>query len=415
MKAFKARPARESTGIPCIVALLWFFGCSASGMTSAGGTGGSTLPGSGGSSSVDAGALGGTSAAGGSTAACTPGNTQACICPPDVPSFQTCSDAGVWGPCLCPDQGSGGAAAGGTGAGGTAPSGGGTAAGGTTAGGTAGGGTAGGGTGTGGAGTGTGGAGTGTGGAGTGTGGAGTGTGGAATGGEAGAAPVQKDCATITVVTSGFVTDFEDYDGVTDAGEWGFAFNGEAGDETAVYSGPFAYDDGTGDPFFGMVAGNDSNYGVGISNTEASEWGGGLGMWMGCVDATSFTGIEFHVRGSAPMGTATLTLSMEDTNPPAEEDPAGGGTCIATGEEGECTGPSAEFEVTDAWTLVQLPWSSFTDGTAAAGVSVSATGNEITGFTINVNLEWIENPDNADEWIPAPAAYELAVDDLSFY
>jgi hypothetical protein len=240
-----------------------------------------------------------------------------------------------------------------------------------------------------------------------------TATGGGATGGEAGAEPVQKDCATKTVVTTPLITDFESYDGATAVDQWDFSFNGDA---SPVYAGPYGFDDGTGEFFFGMVAGNNSNYGISISNTGASEWGGGFGFWMGCVDASGYSGITFWVRGSTPTGKANVSLAMEETNPPDEDDPAGGGTCIDTGtDDKECSGPSAEFDLTDTWTQIQISWSSFDPGMAAAGVSVPATGDNIAGISFNSQLRWIEDPNSPGTWIAELGAYELVVDDLSFY
>jgi hypothetical protein len=247
----------------------------------------------------------------------------------------------------------------------------------------------------------------------------GTASGGAGpTGGadEAGGGASQKGCATKTVVTVPQITDFESYDGTTEVSSWSFPFNGTAEDPGAVYAGPFAYDDGTGAFTFAMTAGNATNYGLGASNTEASAWGAGFGLWMNCVDATAFTGVSFSVRGTMPTEKARFSLSMEETSPPDETDASSGGTCVDTGEdEDECTAPYMEFDVTDAWTSVQLPFASFEDGMASTGVSVAATGDTIIGFTFGIGLVWEEDSSNPGTWIPVPAPFELVVDDLAFY
>jgi len=384
-------------------------------------------------------------AGGGATTTCTPSYTQGCTCPDGVASFQTCDATGVWGECQCAGPagfggaptGAGGAPAGlggavtglggaVTGLGGAVTGLGGavTGLGGavTGAGGDA--------TGLGGAATGVGGDATGLGGAATGVGGDATGLGGAATGvggdatglggdtgtgGSAGAEVVQKDCAVMTTLTSPVFTDFESYDGATDAGEWSFPFNGTAEDSTAVYAGPYGFDDASGTPFFGMVAGNASNYALSASNTAATEWGVGFGLWMGCIDASAYTGIQFHIRGTAAGGVG-VSLSMEDTTLPDAADPAGGGTCAGATEE-DCVGASYTIEstsLTDTFTLIQIPWTAFTDGDAA-GVAVPATGSEITGINFSANLAWEEDPENAGTWIPVPGAVEVTIDDISFY
>ena len=139
-----------------------------------------------------------------------------------------------------------------------------------------------------------------------------------------------------------------------------------------------------------------------------------MGVWMGCVDATSYQGITFWVRGSTPLGQTTITLAMEDTSPPAEDNPAEGGTCIAASDD-DCVGPQATVTVTDTWTQVTLAWSDFTAGVGSSGASVPASGDNITGIGFGVNLEWIEDPNNAGTWIPIEGAYELVIDDVAFY
>ncbi len=244
------------------------------------------------------------------------------------------------------------------------------------------------------------------------TGGSDVGTGG--TTGIGGAEVVQKDCAVKTAVVSAPIINFEDYDGATAADEYSTAFNALPGEPGAVYVGPYFYDDGTGTPFSGIVAGNASNYGMSVSNPAANEWGGGMGLWLGCVDATAYQGITFWVRGSTPPGTASVSLTTEDTSPPAEADPAGGGTCIASADA-ECAGPSAEINVTDAWTQIQLAWGDFDAGTGSAGAAVPASGDNITGIGFGANLSWIEDPANPGTWIAVEGAYELVIDDIAFY
>ena len=219
-----------------------------------------------------------------------------------------------------------------------------------------------------------------------------------------------KDCASPTTVTTTAITDFESYDGATALEDWSFNFNGDAEGVGAIYGGPYPFDDETGTPQFLMVAGNSGNYAVSVSNTEATEWGGGLGFWFTCMDATAYAGISFYVRGSTPVGTIGVSLAMEETSPPSEEDPAGGGTC----EVEPCEQATAEFTITTDWTLVQLAWTDFTAGTSGT-TSVPVTGANITGINLSANLEWIEDPDNADTWIPVAGAYSLEIDDLAFY
>lgn len=228
--------------------------------------------------------------------------------------------------------------------------------------------------------------------------------------------PEGKLCATKTVVTAPLLADFEAYDGVSLAEESVFSFNGDADGNNAIYVGGYGIDDESPNGMFTfqVVAGHDSYYALGISNTEASVWGGALGMWMGCMDATSYQGISFWARGSTPAGTGTFSYITEDTSAPGEDDPSTGGTCDA-GED--CAGPSVDFTVTADWTQYMFTWSSFMPGSGSGGVSVPANGDNIAGLNWGVHMMWVLDPADTtgETWIPTPDAFELAIDDISFF
>lgn len=231
------------------------------------------------------------------------------------------------------------------------------------------------------------------------------------TGCTAGTCPGVKDCAIKTVVATPTMTGFEDYDPAIAVTDWNFTFNAEPGMTGEVYAGPYQYSDETGMQTMSMDAGNASSYAIGISNTQASDWGGGLGFWMSCIDASAYDGLSFYARGSVPGGMASINLSMEQTNRPSEDDPATGGTCEAE----VCEAPTDQFPVSSTWTRVLLPWASFTPGTAGT-MNVPATGNNITGFTLNAQLVWeATDPNDPSVYAATPAGYELFVDDIGFF
>src|SRR6266567_5001274 len=91
-----------------------------------------------------------------------------------------------------------------------------------------------------------------------------------------------KDCFTKAVVKSPVVADFENYDASTSATTWSWSWNAGG---TAVYSGLFESNDGTGSPMVSIAGpGNaGSKYAAGMSNAQASKWGAQMGVWMGCV------------------------------------------------------------------------------------------------------------------------------------
>lgn len=223
-----------------------------------------------------------------------------------------------------------------------------------------------------------------------------------------GACTPVKDCFQQTFITAPLFTDFETYDGTTAADTWGFAFNAPAGAPNAVYAGPYHFDDGSGTQTLAMIAGHASEYALAIHNPSATEWGGALAFWSGCFDASAYQGLKLWVRGTAPSGTASLSLTMEATSAPSEENALAGGTC-----EADCEPASIEFPVTSVWSEVLLPWASFTPG-SANGAEVPVTGAGITGMTFSVPLEWVASDTDPDTYVPSPAAVGLEVDDLRF-
>ena len=239
-------------------------------------------------------------------------------------------------------------------------------------------------------------------------------------GGTAGTTPSGTKCASPTVLSSsnpGIAT-FDEYDGSAALATWSFALGGDS--STGVLAGTFGYGDHTeganGQPeAFEMVDGNDSTYALGISDTEADDYGGGMGLWLSnCLDATAFSGISFWVRGNTPMGDAKLSVFMEETtsNMPA----TGGalGTCpgIDTGDTPNCVHPSIRVPVTETWTEQRIPWSGLTAG-LAVGTPVVPDGRNIWQIQIGVELIWVD--DGTGVYVPTPAPYEVAIDTVTFY
>lgn len=206
------------------------------------------------------------------------------------------------------------------------------------------------------------------------------------------------------------IANFDDYDGATALGEWSFPLGGDT--SVGVFAGPFGYgDDHTeGDTqlpeAFEMVDGNGSTYALSISDTESTEYGGGMGLWLSeCVNATTFSGISMWIRGNGPTGDAKLSLLMEETTPEADD-----GTCVGTTDT--CIHPSYTFPVTTDWTQVQVAWGDFMAGDAA-GTAVTPDGSNIWQIQFDIGLVW--EPDDSGEYVPVPAGYELTVDDMTFY
>ncbi|GEM_PF-1942388 len=217
-----------------------------------------------------------------------------------------------------------------------------------------------------------------------------------------------KDCYQKTTLGSPLLVNFDTYDGTNPVTNWVFAFNAPAGATNTVYAGFYEYDDGTGTPLLSMPASgaNASKYAISISNTQSSSWGGALGMWMGCIDASAYQGISFWVKGTTPTGKASFSFSNPETTVP-DTTGYGGGTC-----SGICKSPYIDFPVTTTWTQVLVPWGTFTPG-IANGANVTTTGNDISGLTFNVSLNYVAAPGDAG-YVATPGAYSLAIDDIEF-
>lgn len=226
---------------------------------------------------------------------------------------------------------------------------------------------------------------------------------------NSGVCPQGKACATTRLLSAPVITDFESYTSGTAPETWGFSFNAPAGQALTVYSGTYHFSDNTGMQTLQMVPGNGSTYAAGIANPNASAWGGGMGLWMSCIDASPFDGLAFDVRGNVPGGRASVSLSMESTSAPDMNDANAGGTCLAG-----CQAPLMEFPVGAGWTRVLLPWSEFTPGSANQA-TVAADGKNITGLSFSLALEWGEVAGAAGTYGPEAASFEFVVDNIGFF
>src|SRR5690606_6026574 len=131
--------------------------------------------------------------------------------------------------------------------------------------------------------------------------------------------------------------------------------------------------DTTGAYTLSFVSGaNDSSWALSFANDSATDWGGGVGFWHGCMDASSFTGIQFMMRGSTPAGTAGMSLELPNE-----------------------VSVSSEFEVPADWAQVQLPFTSFTSMTAD-----TTNGSQIGAMSFSAHMVYVQ--DSMGEWVPEP-------------
>jgi hypothetical protein len=210
-----------------------------------------------------------------------------------------------------------------------------------------------------------------------------------ATTGAAGAG-AGLDCTTTQVVAADSVIDFESYDGTAAAAEWEFNFNGDADGVGAVYAGLFPLTETTTTTYsLSFVAGAEgSSWALSAQNPATTDWGGGIGMWSGCMDASAHTGLQFMVRGSSPVGTGSDSM-----------DTSGGANVSA-----DFVMPTTEGE----WTQVQLAFSAFEATTGEV-----TDGNGIGNFTFAAHMTYA--PDSTGTYVPQPGAFELTIDNIGFY
>lgn len=236
---------------------------------------------------------------------------------------------------------------------------------------------------------------------------------GSSAGGSSGVNPGGAVCAApIPVKAATGIADFDQYDGSTDLAMWSFPLGGDS--KSGVYAGPFGYGDRADNKAetFEMGEGNESTYSLRVADSMAENFGGGEGIWLSaCLDATKLSGISFWVRGDAPKGEGIFTLAMGETTP-ATPAKTGDKTGSCPGDAMTCVSPKFTFPVTDTWTEIKVAWADFTPGDAA-GKGIDADGHNITQVQFAVELNWV--PNDAGEYAPVPAPYELAIDSVAFY
>jgi hypothetical protein len=242
------------------------------------------------------------------------------------------------------------------------------------------------------------------------------------TAGGAGAAmdPV-KDCFNKVTVATPLLTDFETYDGVMpafDTGSWTFQIG-------TAYAGLYPLSENspptstTRSPTYSLAiamgGASASMWAVHAANTATADWGGGVGMWMGCINASSYAGLTFWVKGTAPTGMLIVSLATEDTTPPDSTDPRKGGTCEPAAAGMACSGPSTAVALAAEWTQITLPWGMFSAGVGASGVAVPATGDKITGISFGAQMTYVPNPaDDGGTFVPEAGAFDVWIDSIGF-
>ena len=181
---------------------------------------------------------------------------------------------------------------------------------------------------------------------------------------------------------------------MTPAVDWGWDFNGAEDGTGVVYAGFWEHtdEDPVSEYTLSFVAGADgSTYAISGQDPNSDAWGGGVALYLSCLDASAYTGVQFMFKGSTPNGTYGVSIVAE----------------------GDVAFSTADLTVPEDWTLVQLAWSDFTPDEGSAAL----TGSQMGSLTFNAHLVWMPDPNDATgaTWIPEPGPFEITVDDISFY
>jgi hypothetical protein len=213
-------------------------------------------------------------------------------------------------------------------------------------------------------------------------------TGSVATAGTSTTGAPEPACATRPALAAPGLVDFESYDGASAALDWSFEFNDDGSGMNLLYGGFFDNGDGSGAATLNMVGGDTSTWAVKATNSEASVWGGGIGFWLGCLNASSYQGISLAVRGATP-----------NQN----------GVSVAITVDGLTEGVGTTIFVTDLFTTFELPFTEFTNESGE-----TTNGDNIVGLVVNAQMMWLQD-EVTEDWNPIPGAYEIVVDDITFY
>jgi hypothetical protein len=235
------------------------------------------------------------------------------------------------------------------------------------------------------------------------------------------AAPLPAETGQCTAVTAPTIADFDDYAPGTAANSYSYYINGKPPAANALLGGLLHVGDGsdmnggTSIVTTEMVTGaNNAGYAVQISSTNAMNWGGLLmfyflsgGTAPGCVNASTYRGVEFSIRGSSPSGRFGVSLGMLDTTPVADN-----GLCD-NANSNDCKSASIDIPMPAdpaAWTQVQVPWSALTPGVGRALSCVPVTGQNILRLVIQPFMRY--PPPN---YMLEPGPYSIVVDNVRFF
>jgi hypothetical protein len=207
------------------------------------------------------------------------------------------------------------------------------------------------------------------------------------TGGTGGTASVQPVCPSPEAVTSPEILSFDD----------GAVQNAEPSLGMYVY----AAEGGTITPPQGLEVqglaqpganGTTGAFGFVGAGFPADAYGGGLGVWMNCRNASAATGVKFWLKSDTPV--------LVKVEVPGTKKVVDGGECV--GDDSTCQ--AARFQVDSTggvWKEIEVPFSSLTGALPATAFDPS----KITG----IGFEIVKPATPAEGW-----GWDVSVDELKW-
>lgn len=239
-----------------------------------------------------------------------------------------------------------------------------------------------------------------------------------AAGGTAGGAIVPL-CTTKVTAQTPMIANFESYDGVIAPADFRWTFGGAAENMLGVYTGTYAFGDGSATPMLALLAGHGGNYGLTVSVTATSKWGEGFGFYVldanykpACINASAYKGVSMWVRGSVPTNTFSFSVSMSQGTLPSTTAP--GGSCTGT-DDTTCKSPTkTDLPISTTWSQVDVLWADMTGGLSGPATPLVANGDNITGFSFGANLTFMPESEGSEVYVAVPGDISVVVDDITF-
>jgi hypothetical protein len=245
-----------------------------------------------------------------------------------------------------------------------------------------------------------------------------------------GSTAVGASSAGCVTANSPVLIDFNRYSPSGPAGPTGFdTFFGSGA--SVGYIGPYAFSGGSGDggvnwtltPVTGSSGGTidgSTDWAIQLMVTNEAVFGAGLGFWMSCVNAQSYSGISFWARGQTPVGTCsadagggscfTVSIGTAATTLPGGD--GGVGTC--SGTTTTCVNPMvSDRQLSLNWAQYKVPWSMFTGG-MAGGSPYTPNGAGLIGLSFGLSLTYtgVDAGAAGYTYVPVPSTLNLQIDDI---